>query len=157
VTDRPSLPRPVKTRLADARKHVLALKALLERTTKDEFVVAVRDGSPELLVATVYPLERSFEILVNYVVELSELGLQVADVVPDGSSAKVLQQLERESVISKSRSARLAAVYRARSEMQHAYPDVVAAFTYDAARTLLDELAGFFRDYARWMRKLGYG
>ena len=157
MSDPRSLPRPVKTRLADAPKHALALKTLMERTTKDQFVAAARDGSPELLVATVYPLERSFEILVNYVVELSELGLRVAEIVADGSSAKVLLQLEREGVISQSRRGRLAAIYRARSEMQHAYPDVVASSTYDAARSLLDELGGFFRDYARWLRELGYG
>jgi len=157
VAARPQLPTPIKTRLAETRKHALALKALLERTTKTEFVAAVDEGSADALVATVYPLERAFEILVNFVVELAELGLQLAEIVPDGSSAKVLAQLETEGVISKSRRERLATIYRARTEMQHAYPDVVAQATYDAARSLLDELAGFFRDYARWLRELGYG
>jgi hypothetical protein len=60
-------------------------------------------------------------------------------------------------VISKSRQERLAVIYRARSEMQHAYPDVVADTTYDAASALLVELGGFFRDCARWLRELGYG
>lgn len=151
------LPTPIKTRLAETRKHALALKALLEGTTKEAFVAAVADGSGDALVTKVYPLERAFEILVNFVVELAELGLQLAEVVPDGSSAKVLRQLETEAVISRSRRERLAAIYRARSEMQHAYPDVGADATYDAARSLLDELGGFFGDYARWLRELGYG
>jgi uncharacterized protein YutE (UPF0331/DUF86 family) len=157
VTDPPSLPRPIKTRLAEARKHALALKAMLERTTRDGFVTAAREGTPDALVSTVYPLERAFEILVNYVVELAGHGLRLANVVPDGSSAKVLAQLEGEGVISKSRRARLAAIYRARSEMQHAYPDVIAGSTYDAAQSLLSDLGGFFSDYARWLRELGYG
>jgi hypothetical protein len=44
-----------------------------------------------------------------------------------------------------------------RNEMQHAYPDVGARATYDAAAALLDEFGGFFRDYGRWLRGLGYG
>ena len=50
---------------------------------------------------------------------------------------------------------RPAAIYRARNEMQHAYPDVAAASTYEAARALLEELGGFFSDCATWMRRLG--
>jgi uncharacterized protein YutE (UPF0331/DUF86 family) len=157
VTESSPLLTPSKTRLAATQKHALALKTLLEQTTKEEFVAAAREGSPDALVRHVYPLERVFEILVNFVVELAELGLQAAEIVPDGSSAKVLEQLEKESVISRSRRARLAAIYRARNEMQHAYPDVVAQSTYDAAQSLLAELGGFFADCARWLRKLGYG
>lgn len=157
MTALPPLPTPIKTRLAETRKHALALKALLEGTTKEAFVAAARDGSPGALIETVYPVERAFEILTNFVVELAELGLQLAEIVPDSSSAKVLRQLETERVVSKSRRARLAAIYRARSELQHAYPDVGAQATYDAARALLDELGGFFGDYARWLRELGYG
>jgi uncharacterized protein YutE (UPF0331/DUF86 family) len=130
---------------------------MLEETSKQEFAAAVAEGSTEALLTKVYPVERGFEILVNFVVELAELGLQLAGLVPDGSSAKVLGQLETEGVISKSRRERLVAIYRARNEMQHAYPDVVANATYDAAHSLLNELAGFFRDYARWLRELGYG
>jgi uncharacterized protein YutE (UPF0331/DUF86 family) len=154
---RPPLPTPIKTRLAETRKHALALKMLLESTTKEDFAAAVADGSADALMAKVYPLERAFEILVNLVVELAELGLQLAEIVPDASSAKVLKQLESEGVVSKSRRERLAAIYRARSEMQHAYPDVGAHATYEAAQSLFDELGGFFGDYARWLRELGYG
>lgn len=154
---RPPLPTPIKTRLAETRKHALALKALLETTTKASFASAVADGSPDALVTTVYPIERAFEILVNFVVELAELGLQLAEITPEGSRAKALEQLKDEGVISESRRGRLVAIYRVRSQMQHAYPDVGAQSTYDAARSLLDELAGFFSDYARWLRGLGYG
>jgi uncharacterized protein YutE (UPF0331/DUF86 family) len=157
VAARPPLPTPIKTRLAESRKHALALKALLEATPKEAFVEAVAEGSVDALVTKVYPLERAFEILVNFVVELAGLGLQLAELVPEGSSARVLEQLEAEGVVSKSRRDRLVAIYRVRNEMQHAYPDVAVQATYDAARSLLDELGGFFNDYARWLRKLGYG
>jgi uncharacterized protein YutE (UPF0331/DUF86 family) len=157
VAARLPLPTPIKTRLAETRKHALALKGILEGTTREAFAAAVADGSADALVTNVYPLERAFEILVNFIVELAELGLQLAEIVPDSSSARVLKQLETEGVISKSRRERLAVIYRARSEMQHAYPDVGAQQTYDAAQSLLDELGGFFADYARWLRELGYG
>jgi hypothetical protein len=69
---------------------------LLEETSRQEFAGAVTEGSTEAFPTKVYPLEHAFEILVNLVVELAELGLQLPEIVPDGSSAKVLKQLEAE-------------------------------------------------------------
>jgi hypothetical protein len=75
VAARAPLPTPVKTRLAETdRKHALTLKKLLEETSKQEFVAAVAEGSTDALLTKVYPLERAFEILVNFVVELAALG-----------------------------------------------------------------------------------
>jgi hypothetical protein len=96
-------------------------------------------------------------VLVNFLVELAELGIELAGSVPESSKAKVLGQLETLGVISKTRRRKLAEIYRVRTEMQHAYPDVRAPAVYDAAAALLDELPGFFGDYARWLRELGYG
>ena len=44
-----------------------------------------------------------------------------------------------------------------RPVQQHEYPDARAALVYDAAKVQVAELPGFFRDYAAWMRKLGFG
>lgn len=151
------LPKPIKTRLAETRKHALALKWLLGGITKAQYAAAAKGGSSEELIAFVYPLERAFEILANFVVELSELGLELAGAVPDSSKAKVLQQLEPAGVISKPRRRKLVEIYGVRNEMQHLYPDIRAEAVHDAATELLAELPGFFGDYARWMRELGYG
>lgn len=151
------LPAPIKTRLAEARKHALALKTILEGTTEARYLAAARSGSAEALVSTVYPLERAFEILANFVVELAEEGLEVAGIVPDSSGAKVLRQLETAKVISRNRREKLAAIHGVRNEMQHLYPDIRAQTVHGAAAALLHELGGFFADYGSWLRKLGYG
>lgn len=43
---------------------------------------AARLGDPARLARSVYPVERGFEILCNYVAELSELGLREAGIEP---------------------------------------------------------------------------
>jgi uncharacterized protein YutE (UPF0331/DUF86 family) len=151
------LPAPIATRLAETRKHALALKAVLERTTGSNYAAAAAEGSIDALVGTVYPLERAFEILTNFVVELAERGLPLAGETPAPSKVKVLSQLEAAGVISSARRDALDAVYRVRNDMQHMYPDVRAHAVYEAAETLLVELPRFFADYARWLRGLGYG
>jgi hypothetical protein len=54
VAARPPLPTPIKTRLAETRKHALALKKLLEETSKQDFVAAVAEGSTDALLTKVY-------------------------------------------------------------------------------------------------------
>lgn len=151
------LPAPIKTRPAEARRHALALKAILDGTTVAEYLAAAKTGSPDALVSTVYPLERAFEILASFVVELAEEGLKLAGIVPESSGAKILRQLETAKVISRNRREQLAAIHGVRNEMQHLYPDIRAQAVYGAAGSLLAELGGFFADYASWLRKLGYG
>jgi uncharacterized protein YutE (UPF0331/DUF86 family) len=151
------LPTPITTRLEETRKHALALKAVLEAKTGADYAAAASDGSIDALVATVYPLERAFEILTNLVVELAEQGLTLSGRVPDGSKVKVLGQLVDAGAIAAGTRDSLVFVYRVRNDMQHMYPDVRAPAVYEAAQRLLAELPRFFGDYARWMRELGYG
>jgi uncharacterized protein YutE (UPF0331/DUF86 family) len=151
------LPAPVRTRLAATRKHVFALKAVLESSTRADFAAAVDGATSEDLIQVVYPLERALEILTNLALELAELGLELAGIAPDRSKSKVLAQLEREGAISRPRRLELTRIYELRNRLQHAYPDVAAPDVYDAAAALLAELPGFLGDYARWLRRLGYG
>lgn len=151
------LPAPVRARLADTRRHASALQAALGAATVEEFVTAARSGQADSLIRVVYPLERAFEILENYVIELAKLGLSLANVVPEQSGAKALGQLESEGVIGSGRRGKLVGIHDTRNRMQHDYPDVRAKAVYEAAGALLDELGPFFRDYANWLRRLGYG
>lgn len=150
------LPREIALRLADLRPHYEALIAALEHTTSEDFQAAARSRRPGDLNQHVYPIERSFEILCNYVAELNELGLREAGLEP-GDRRTNLRLLAREKVISAQRSRRLWAALSARNELAHAYPDVRAAVTYDAARDLVAEAPPYVRDYVAWMRRVGFG
>jgi uncharacterized protein YutE (UPF0331/DUF86 family) len=150
------LPRKIALRLADVRRHYEALAFILERTTEDQFVEATRNADPEALSRDVYPLERAFEILGNYVAELNELGLQEAGLTAGDRPAN-LRLLEREGVIGSERARRWRAILQTRNELQHEYPDVRATRVYAAAADLAGDLPSYLRAYVDWMRRLGFG
>jgi uncharacterized protein YutE (UPF0331/DUF86 family) len=149
------LPRKIALRLADVRRHYEALGHALERTTEEQFAAAARAADPERLLAVVYPLERAFELLCNYVAELNELGLSEAGIATADRPTS-LRVLEREHVISHSRARRWRGILDARNELQHEYPDIRAGRIYEAALILAEDLPGYLRDYVAWMRELGF-
>lgn len=138
------------------RRHYEALGQVLERTTPEEFVQASRLADPERVITQVYPLERAFEILCNYVAELNELGLDAAGLTP-GDRPTNLRLLEREKVLGSARTRRWRGILEARNELQHEYPDVRAAGVYQAAVDLAGDFPAYTRDYVAWMRRLGFG
>ena len=150
------LPRKIKIRLADVRRHYEALGLALEQTSLEEFRDAARLSDPAWIVRSVYPIERGFEILCNYATELNELGLSEAGMAP-GDRRKNLRLLESEGVIGSGRRRKLQAALDARNELQHEYPDVRAAGIYQAAQDLFVELPGYLADYVAWLRLLGFG
>lgn len=150
------LPRKIAVRLADMRRHFEALAHVLERTTQEQVVQASRLTDPERLSSQVYPLERAFEILCNYVAELNELGLEEAGLTP-GDRPTNLRLLEREKVLGSDRTRRWRGILEARNQLQHEYPDIRAAGIYQAAVEIADDFPAYVREFVAWMRKLGFG
>ena len=140
----------MRTRLADTRSHYRALVLALERISAADYEQALATRDADALTQHAYPLERPFEILDNYIVELARLGLDAAGADSTGTAPAILKRLHAEGVISESRRKKLTDVHHRRNELQH--EDAGAALVYEAARLLADELPGFFRDYAKWMR-----
>jgi len=151
------LPPEIRVRFADARSHYRALVLALERTSATDYEHALKTREAEALTQHAYPLERPFEILDNYVVELARAGLGLAGKDSAGAASAVLTRLQAEGVISEARRKKLRDVNDRRNELQHEYPDARSALVYEAATILVAELPGFFRDYGAWMRELGFG
>ena len=152
-----SLPREIRLRLTDTRSHYRALAFALEQVSVEDYELALRDRTAEALTKYVYPIERPFEILSNYVIELTRMGLELANRDSTGAGPAMLERLRVEGVISEQRRAKLKYIHDQRNELQHEYPDARGALVYDAAKVQVAELPGFFRDYAAWMRRLGFG
>jgi uncharacterized protein YutE (UPF0331/DUF86 family) len=138
------------------RRHYEALGLILERTSREQFVQAARMADPEQLSSRVYPLERAFEILCNYVAELNELGLAEAGVATGDRPAN-LRLLRRENVLSADRARRWRGILEARNELQHEYPDIRALGIYEVALELARDFPAYIRDYVAWMQRLGFG
>jgi hypothetical protein len=150
------LPRKIAVRLADLRRHYEALGHVLEQTSREEFIRASRLADPEALTGRVYPLERAFEILSNYIAELNELGLAEAGLEPGDRPAN-LRLLQREQVLSAGRTRRWRGILEARNELQHEYPDIRASGIYEAASELAGDFPAYVRVYVAWMQRLGFG
>jgi uncharacterized protein YutE (UPF0331/DUF86 family) len=135
--------------LRDIPRHLRALQSLLASTDEERFANAARSPDPDVLTRDVYPLERAFEIISNYVAELAKaavvfLGLEPQDAVQN------LRRLADEGAIARSRSDRLIDVHRTRNSLAHQYPDVRARIVLQAAATLEREVGPFLRDFTRW-------
>jgi len=150
------LPREIAVRLKDFRPHYEALTVALQQTTAEEFLAAANERTPDELNKRVYPIERSFEILCNYIAELNELGLQVAGVTPGATRRANLRLLAKESVISVALERTLAAVLSARNDLAHEYPDVRATGIYGAAEDLTVAAPEYAAAHVAWMRRLGF-
>lgn len=158
------LPKAILVRLADLRRHLDALRHAMAGFGNDFdlefFAAASASDDPDELVRA-YAVERPFELLDNYVIELAVAGLVEARIYQPGSAPSsgiaVLRAVRDVGVISAERCTRLERIHRVRTDVQHAYPDVRAHAVHEAAHLLVVELPGFVRDYQGWLRKLGFG
>lgn len=165
MTDAPRTPpKAVLVRLADLQRHFGALRHAMSGFGDDfdlePYELAAASDDPVEL-ARVYAVERPFELLDNYVIELGSAGLVAAGVYQPGSEPTsgiaILRALRDQGVISAERCTRLERIHRARTDVQHEYPDVRAHNLHEAAHLLVAELPGFVGDYQTWLRKLGFG
>lgn len=150
-----ALPRAILARVRDLPRHYRALRHNLETISLEEYARAAAGPSELQLNRLVYPIERPFEILDNYVVELARLVLEAAG-LGTGDASFNLRRLAEEGVISDARRRRLAEIHRVRNQAQHDYPDARARVVYEAAGQLVDEVLGFLEDTFRWLLGHGY-
>lgn len=160
MTDpRPPIPRDVRVRLADVPRHLNGLRHALEAfATEDDYVEAARSRDPAVLLG-VYAVERPFELLENYMVELTERGLAAAGAREEGadpSAASSFRLLRDEGVLSKSLCERLVDLHRLRNDLVHEYPDVKGRRLYRAATELDATAREYFSRYLKWLDELGF-
>jgi uncharacterized protein YutE (UPF0331/DUF86 family) len=144
------LPPAARTRLRDIPRHLRALQSILATTDEDRYSAAARSSDPSVLTRDVYPLERAFEILIGYIVELAQIGVEALEIEPR-DAVRSLRTLVDRGAVTRARAERLVAVYRARNALVHQYPDVRARLVYEAADALDTETAPFVRDYTPWL------
>jgi uncharacterized protein YutE (UPF0331/DUF86 family) len=143
------LPVHVRARLRDIPRHLRALQSLLATTDEHRYSDAARSSDPDVLTRDVYPLERAFEIIGNYVVELAKSAIEVIGLEPQDAVLN-LRRLADEGAISRSRAERLIDVHRTRNNLTHQYPDVRARMVFEAAENLEREVGPFLRNFTPW-------
>lgn len=151
-----SLPRRIGRRIVGLPPHIRALRENLEQISLDDYRRALASRTTGDLNASVYPIERPFEIVDNYVLELAQEGLEAAEKPTGPDRAADLRRLRDHGVISAQRCKRLLEINRIRNDAQHGYVDVDPKVLYDAASKLPEEAIAFLQDYVDWLRALGF-
>jgi uncharacterized protein YutE (UPF0331/DUF86 family) len=152
-------PRPIRTRLADVPRHYKALGYALEQfESEDAYVAAATSTDPKEL-ARVYAVERPFELLENYVIELAHRGLVEAGAIAAADSTtgrEDLRSLAASGVLTTTLGDRLMELHDLRNQLVHDYPDVKAHRLYAAATALLPLVREFMARYLTWLADLGF-
>lgn len=146
---------PMAQRLRGFVPALQTLQLLLREVGYDDYKDGLSSRDPVVLKDKVLPLERVFEIISNYIVELTglaleELGVSSVDGVRD------LEALAEEGVITKRLAEQLGDVHRARNGLTHDYPDVRASIVYPACQEVAKLVQPFVRFYLRWLGEIGY-
>lgn len=149
------VPVPMSQRLSGLVPPRQALQLLLGEVSFDDYRDGLHRRDPVVLRDRVLPLERAFEIISNYIVELTSLALNELGVASiDG--VRDLHALADEGVIGRRLAEELVDVHRARNGLQHDYPDVRASIVYPACQEVVELVMPFARSYFRWLGSRGY-
>jgi hypothetical protein len=112
----------IRSRLADTPRHDKALGyALATFADRADYVAAASSSDPGELTRA-YAVERPFELLENYIVELARAGLEEARVMDDATGMtgrQLLRVLADERVISRSLRERLIEIHDVGNQLAH--------------------------------------
>jgi hypothetical protein len=103
-------PRAIRIRLADVPRHYKALGYALEQFENEEAYVAAATSTDPREFARAYAVERPFELLENYVIELAHRALVESGAIAAADSTtgrEDLQSLAASGVITKTPRDRL--------------------------------------------------
>jgi len=147
----------IDARLAEIPRHLAALRETMAGIGEEfslEEVEAVYDSDEPRVLNQALAIERGFEILQNYIVELAVNGLILAGLRSEQeipNAPRDLQRLADANVIAGERCKRLIQTQRLRNLMQHEYASSTAEHTHEGVSLLVAELPGFLDDYGRWL------
>lgn len=155
----PRLSREITDRLRDLTLHrdtlLYAMSEFGDDFSRDRFVAAATSSDPAER-AKVFAVERGFEILMNYLTELTVAGLDVAGLRTPGTQVVAPREyrlLRDEGGISAELCQRLIELNRTRNDLQHDYPTMQARALHTAIGDLLAQFAAFMRTYPGWLRE----
>lgn len=149
------VPVPIAQRIGGIVPALKTLQLLLSEVSFEDYRDGLHSRDPLVLKDKVLPLERAFEIITNYLVELAALALEELGIAPvDG--VRDLRALADEGIISKQLAEQLVDLHRARNGLQHQYPDARASIIYPACEQAAKVVAPFAQSYLRWLDNIGY-
>jgi uncharacterized protein YutE (UPF0331/DUF86 family) len=156
-SDREALETKLRARLdrlpGERRTLVRALAAISPDNDLQALVDAFNSSNDDT-INRVRAVERNFEVLHNFLVEIVRLGLEL-----DGSrrhdaaanAPRDIDELRRRGVLSATQAKTLLRMHEVRSGLQHWYPDMVGPEAHQAVTDLLATLTPITQSLKRWI------
>ena len=149
----------IRERVADVRRHLVALRTAMAEFGEDfdlsAFRVAYASDDP-IALNKVKAVERGVDQLYNYIAELSAFGLELAEVRTrdaDLNARRDLQALLRIGVLGPQRTQRLERLRELRRLLVHEYATATAEQVHEAARLVAAEFVPFYDAYRAWIAR----
>lgn len=154
-----ALKAKIRDRMADVRRHLIALRAAMaefgEDFDLDAFQAAYGSEDPVEL-NRVKAVERGVDQLYNYIAELAAFGLELAEVRGrrDDTNARIdVDALARIGVLGAERARRLQRLRELRRSLVHEYATATAEQVHQAARIISAEFVPFYDAYRDWIAR----
>jgi hypothetical protein len=154
-----ALKAKIRDRVADVRRHLVALRTAMAEFGEDFDLEAFRTAyasEDPVVLNRVKAVERGADQLYNYVVELTAFGLELAEVRArdaDLNARRDLQSLRRIGVIGPKRAQRLEHLRELRRLLVHEYATAPADQVHEAARIIAAEFVPFYDAYRAWIAR----
>jgi uncharacterized protein YutE (UPF0331/DUF86 family) len=149
----------IRDRVADVRRHLVALRTAMAEFGEDFDLEAFRTAHASddpVALNRVKAVERGVDQLYNYVIELAVLGLELAEVRPrdaELNARRDIESLRRIGVIGPARARRLERLRELRRLLVHEYATATADQVHEAARIIAAEFAPFYDAYRAWIER----
>src|SRR5215210_254165 len=152
-----ALKAKIRDRVADVRRHLIALRTAMAEFGDDFDLDAFRtayDSEDPVALNQVKAVERGVDQLFNYIAELTAFGLELAEVRArrgELNARRDLQALERLGVLGPGRARRLDRLRELRRLLVHEYATATAEQVHEAARLVAAEFIPFYDAYRAWI------
>jgi len=152
-----ALKAKIRDRVADVRRHLIALRTAMAEFGDDFDLDAFRtayDSEDPVALNQVKAVERGVDQLYNYIAELTAFGLELAEVRArrdELNARRDLQALERLGVLGPGRARRLDRLRELRRLLVHEYATATAEQVHEAARLVAAEFIPFYDAYRAWI------
>lgn len=154
-----TLKAKIRDRVADVRRHLIALRTAMAAFGEDFDLDAFRaayDSEDPTVLNQVKAVERGVDQLYNYIAELAAFGLELAEVRArrdELNARRDLRSLESIGVIGPQRAQRLERLRELRRLLVHEYATATAEQVHEAARLVAAEFVPFYDAYRAWIAR----
>ena len=154
-----TLKSKIRDRLADVRRHLLALRVAMAEFGEDfdlaRFAAAYQSDDP-LELNKVKAVERGVDQLYNYIAELTAFGLELAELRKrdaELNARRDLNSLQAAGVITAGQASRLQRLRELRRLLVHEYATATAEQVHESALLIVREFPAFYDEYLGWVKR----